>query len=312
MKPIITIALTAVLTISFASCRKSESPLKTQNFCCKPSKDIQHILEEEINAQRKIIKPDWTCALVLNERGEIIAGYDTYNSSTLPHLYKEMVIGSLFMPFSILIATRTNLVDSSSVFPFTNFHIRDVIANNSYIGVKRIVYKALSNSKYCEQWCKDNLGELDVISNLSSNRYGYLSLAGVNVITTPAHITWLYHCLAHGLFPEEWHVESSGVLEGLHDCVWNNELGTASVSKYGGEIVYDRAQSDKVAIIGKTGAMMIDNDPYKHIISFVGIFPEDKPQYTCLVMFGNPKGIYCAGVDCGGTVRRIAEQIMTK
>ena len=103
-----------------------------------------------------------------------------------------------------------------------------------------------------------------------------------------------------------------GVIEGLHDCVWNNDLGTASVLKWMGNIVDYKAQSNKVAIMGKTGSLRLDESGRKHRISFVGIFPENDPQYTCMVMFNAPKNFpfYDAGMDCGSTVRIIAERIM--
>ncbi len=257
MKPIITFALSAVLAFTFASCNKqsSQSPLEQQYVVWSDiDTDIQQIVMEEVNARQDINQAYWACALVLNERGEGIAGYERYDSTTTCyHLTDKQAIGTLFTPFSVLM---------------------------------------------------DSCQEIDCALPVT--------ITDTDVITTPEYVAWLYHCLTHGLFPEEWHVESSGVLESLHDCVWNNERGTASVTRISDIIIYDRAQSDKVAIMGRTGSRMIDNDPHKHVISFVGIFPEDNPQYTCLVMFGNPKGIYCAGVDCGGTVRRIAERIMTK
>lgn len=103
----------------------------------------------------------------------------------------------------------------------------------------------------------------------------------------------------------------------LHDVVWDNNLGTASVRKWKGKIVAHKAQSDLVPIAGKTGtAQMIiprrGYSPRNHRMTFVGYFPEDNPQYTCLCMIENPKNYpaYDAGYDCGGTVRVIAEKTM--
>lgn len=103
----------------------------------------------------------------------------------------------------------------------------------------------------------------------------------------------------------------------LHDVVWDNNLGTASVRKWQGKIVARKAQSDLVPIAGKTGtAQMIiprrGYSPHNHRMTFVGYFPEENPQYTCLCMIENPKNYpaYDAGYDCGGTVRVIAEKTM--
>lgn len=102
----------------------------------------------------------------------------------------------------------------------------------------------------------------------------------------------------------------------LHDVVWDNNLGTASVYKWKGVIAKYKAQSQLVPIAGKTGtAQVIENGRYhsnKHRMSFVGYFPEDKPQYTCICVIHAPRnnGYYDAGMDCGSVVRHIAEKTM--
>lgn len=101
----------------------------------------------------------------------------------------------------------------------------------------------------------------------------------------------------------------------LHDVVWDNKLGTASVRKWGNTIVAYKAQSNLVHIAGKTGTaqMFIPRRGYSgknHRMTFVGYFPEENPQYTCLCMIENPKNypLYDAGFDCGNVVRQIAEK----
>lgn len=96
----------------------------------------------------------------------------------------------------------------------------------------------------------------------------------------------------------------------LHDVVWDNNLGTASVNPWR----QPKAQSKLVPIAGKTGtAQLFRNGRYQtreHRMTFVGYFPEDKPQYTCICMIEHPKnyGLYDAGMDCGKVVRQIAER----
>lgn len=96
----------------------------------------------------------------------------------------------------------------------------------------------------------------------------------------------------------------------LHDVVWDNRLGTASVLPWGSP----KAQSKRVKIAGKTGtAQLFRNGRYQsreHRMTFVGYFPEDKPQYTCLCMVEHPLNYpgYDAGMDCGSVVRQIAEK----
>lgn len=95
----------------------------------------------------------------------------------------------------------------------------------------------------------------------------------------------------------------------LHDVVWDNNLGTASVNPWR----KPKAQSKLVPIAGKTGtAQLFRNGRYQsreHRMTFVGYFPEEKPQYTCICMAEFPKTYgYDAGYDCGGVVRQIAER----
>ena len=103
----------------------------------------------------------------------------------------------------------------------------------------------------------------------------------------------------------------------LHDVVWDNNLGTASVRKWQGHIAAYKAQSELVHIAGKTGTAQLliphrGYSPRNHRMTFVGYFPEENPQYTCICMIENPKNYpaYDAGYDCGGTVRVIAEKTM--
>jgi len=104
------------------------------------------------------------------------------------------------------------------------------------------------------------------------------------------------------------------VKDALHDVVWDNDLGTASVLKWQGRIVLHKAQSDLVHIAGKTGtAQLVRHGHYQknmHRMTFVGYFPEEAPMYTCICMMEYPKnrGAYDAGLDCGTVVRQIAEK----
>ena len=95
----------------------------------------------------------------------------------------------------------------------------------------------------------------------------------------------------------------------LHDVVWDNHLGTASIQPWGSP----KAQSKRAPIAGKTGTAQVNRGGYKkneHRMTFVGYYPENDPQYTCLCMVESPKnrGAYDAGMDCGSVVRQIAEK----
>ena len=96
----------------------------------------------------------------------------------------------------------------------------------------------------------------------------------------------------------------------LHDVVWDNHLGTAAKKTWS-----RKAQSDLVSIAGKTGTaqLFIPGHGYSgkhHRITFVGYFPEENPRYTCICMIEDPQYPYDAGMDCGSTVRVIAEKTM--
>ncbi len=96
----------------------------------------------------------------------------------------------------------------------------------------------------------------------------------------------------------------------LHDVVWDDHLGTAAAKPWS-----RKAQSRWVSIAGKTGTaqLFIPGHGYSgkhHRMTFVGYFPEDNPQYTCICMIEDPQFPYDAGMDCGTAVRLIAEKTM--
>lgn len=102
------------------------------------------------------------------------------------------------------------------------------------------------------------------------------------------------------------------IKECLHAVVWDNDLGTASVNPWG----MRKAQSKLVSIAGKTGTAQIKGSngysSSRHRMSFVGYFPEENPQYSCICVIHGPRnnGYYDAGMDCGSVVRNIAEKTM--
>lgn len=105
------------------------------------------------------------------------------------------------------------------------------------------------------------------------------------------------------------HETLEGIRQCLHDVVWDDKYGTASVTPWRTR----KAKSDLVAIAGKTGTAQIRDKGYsnrRHRMSFVGYFPEDKPAYSCICVIHGPKGAYDSGMDCGGVVRVIAEKTM--
>ena len=199
--------------------------------------------------------------------------------------------------------------------------------------VRKIEKMGLMDSVYCEIPGADKV-RIDVPRDtvtLSKMSYGY------SVELSPMQILMFYNAIANGgkmirpmlvtsiqqngeeikrFKPEV--IESSicssrtltDIRSALHDVVWDDHLGTASKRLWS-----RKAQSNLVHIAGKTGTaqLFIPGHGYsskRHRITFVGYFPEENPQYTCICMIEDPQYPYDAGMDCGSTVRVIAEKTM--
>ena len=199
--------------------------------------------------------------------------------------------------------------------------------------VRRIERMGLMDSVYCEIPGAER-ARIDVPRDtvtLSKMSYGY------SVELSPMQILMFYNAIANngkmmrpmlvtsirqdGEDVKTYHSEtvkssicSKGTLHdiqgALHDVVWDNRLGTAAAKTWS-----RKAQSDLVSIAGKTGTaqLFIPGHGYSakhHRMTFVGYFPEENPRYTCICMIEDPQYPYDAGMDCGSTVRVIAERTM--
>lgn len=215
------------------------------------------------------------------------------------------------------------------------------IITRSYEGsarkfVQRIERMGLCDSLYCEIPGAEK-ARIDVPNDtvtLSKMAYGY------SVELSPMQIMMFYNAIANGgrmvrpMLVTEVRDEGEAVktfrtetvrssicsqsalrdIQGaLHDVVWDDHLGTAAHTL---SWAY-KAQSKLVSIAGKTGTaqLFVRGHGYsstRHRITFVGYFPEENPRYTCICMIEDPRpaGGYDAGLDCGTTVRLIAEKTM--
>lgn len=236
----------------------------------------------------------------------------------------------------------TTLTVHSALAVSSNIALAKLITS-SYDGsarkfVRKLERMSLLDSIYCEIPGADQ-ARIDIPRDtvtLSKMSYGY------SVEMSPMQIVMFYNALANngkmvrpmlvtaiqkdGDIIEEFDTEviessicSKSVINDLKGAlravVWDNNLGTASVLRWDGKIIRKKAQSDLVSIAGKTGTaqIFIPGKGYSnrnHRISFVGYFPEENPQYTCICMIENPQYPYDAGMDCGSTVRIIAEKTM--
>ena len=199
--------------------------------------------------------------------------------------------------------------------------------------VRRIEKMGLMDSVYCEIPGADKV-RIDVPKDtvtLSKMSYGY------SVELSPIQLLMFYNAIANdgrmvrpmlvssiqqnGEIVKSFHpevVKSSicgsrtlrDIQSALHDVVWDDHLGTAAKKQWS-----KKAQSNLVSIAGKTGTaqLFVRGHGYsarRHRITFVGYFPEENPRYTCICMIEDPQYPYDAGMDCGSTVRVIAEKTM--
>ena len=235
-------------------------------------------------------------------------------------------------PMDTLLTVRSALAVSS------NIALAKLITR-SYEGsakkfVRRIEKMGLMDSIYCEIPGAEKV-RIDVPRDtvtLSKMSYGY------SVELSPMQILMFYNAIANNgrmmrpmlvkAIQQDGETERSfrpevvkssicsartirDIQGALHDVVWDSHLGTASVNKWRGR----KAQSDLVSIAGKTGTaqLYVRGHGYSgrhHRITFVGYFPEENPRYTCICMMEDPQYPYDAGMDCGSTVRVIAEKTM--
>lgn len=234
-------------------------------------------------------------------------------------------------PMDTLLTVRSALAVSS------NIALAKLITR-SYEGsakkfVRRIERMGLMDSVYCEIPGADKV-RIDIPRDtvtLSKMSYGY------SVELSPLQILMFYNAIANDgrmmrpmlvtairqngenvrtFRPEvvKSSICSSRTLRdiqgALHDVVWDDHLGTAAAKPWS-----RKAQSRWVSIAGKTGTaqLFIPGHGYSgkhHRMTFVGYFPEDNPQYTCICMIEDPQFPYDAGMDCGTAVRLIAEKTM--
>ena len=256
---------------------------------------------------------------------------DTVSVTRQPWVYMRNSKHTDAHPMDTVLTVRSALAVSS------NIALAKLITR-SYEGsarkfVRKIERMGLLDSLYCEIPGADK-ARIDVPKDtvtLSKMSYGY------SVEMSPMQLLMFYNAIANGgrmmrpmlvtaiqqngenertFRPEV--VKSSicsrstlrDIQGALHDVVWDDHLGTAAKKQWS-----RKAQSNLVSIAGKTGTaqLFVRGHGYSgkhHRITFVGYFPEDKPQYTCICMIEDPQFPYDAGMDCGSTVRVIAEKTM--
>ena len=289
---------------------------------------LQSIVAHHVSSVSKEIQPQWGLGILLDmQSNTICANYST--DTTQDYAYTPMQLGTLMEPFTLLAILNTGKVPLDTIIPEEIVRWRtsktdgsktkkkqavmvalpDLVASSDGYVINNLLHDVYSESVqeleafYTTIGLPDRPDSLESISmSLLHRRCAMLDIAPVKALS-------LYAQLALRQLPCDTAAQRI-ICQGLHDVVWNDELGTASINPWGSP----KAQSNIVPIAGKTGAISIYEDgeynPRRHLISFVGYFPEDDPRYACLVMFNAPSRFpYDAGTNCGGCVRKIAEDI---
>lgn len=256
---------------------------------------------------------------------------DTISVTKQPWVYMGKSKHTDAHPMDTVLDVRSALAVSS------NIALAKLITS-SYEGsarkfVRKIERMGLCDSIYCEIPGAEQ-ARIDIPKDtvtLSKMSYGY------SVEMSPLHLAMFYNAIANngkmmrpmlvtaiqqeGEIVKRFKPETinssicsrstlQDIKGALHDVVWDNHLGTAAKRRWS-----SKAQSSLVSIAGKTGTaqLFIPGKGYSsrnHRMTFVGYFPEDNPEYTCICMIENPQYPYDAGMDCGSTVRVIAEKTM--
>lgn len=143
---------------------------------------------------------------------------------------------------------------------------------------------------------------------------------GYETRCTPLHTLLFFNSIANdGVRPGAGRICSKSTVELIkHSLEGVVEHGTAATQwSTDGRILRQGAKSQMLRIAGKTGtAQIFRNGTYSgngHYVTFVGYFPSDNPQYSCIVTmeatpggnYGRPGGGYMAGP----VVRKLAEII---
>ncbi len=331
MKPsIIHIALGAVILAGMSACTQREHVATEHPVAIADS--LQQIVAEEVQARFCHIEAEWGVGILMDAHsGTVVAMYDT--DSTLVHAQSAWKLGSVVFPLALLAAYSVELQGWDTAvtmcrngFEYAGhvfwdpqprdavYSLPDAIATSSNTAFIQYMLRVFGQQpallpEILAKWGFEFVAQ-DSACDAMTETLAYAM--GYHCAITPVQLAYLYSCVATG---QHLRVPANGldsIRLGLHRAVWDNDLGTASINPWN----MRKAQSEKVQIAGKTGAARIctdgQYDRLHHRLSFVGYFPEDNPQYTCLVILNNPKyyGYYEAGADCGIPVRRIAERVL--
>jgi len=201
---------------------------------------------------------------------------------------------------------------------FGKITYEDALTRSSNIGVVRAMEKAFGDSAYLLKNQLEKMYYGDPFFNdseLKIPNWKFVPL-GYELKISPKQMMLLYNSIANN----GKMVDNGKVLNPLiasSESINAIQAALISVVEKGtGKL----AQSDSVAVAGKTGSVHFwDGSPDSPIseiyycASFCGYFPSDKPKYTCLVMVYNSKDELSYGGRVAAPIfKSIAEKIMRK
>lgn len=218
---------------------------------------------------------------------------------------------------------------------------RRIIENSSNIGTMKIagdlkpelMYKYIRNLGFGMITGLDLPGEssgiLHPLNKFSKTTHYYLSI-GYEIGVTPIQLINAYAAIANGgklytpylmkqiLGPNNTIIRSNSPL------LIRRVLAPETASRMQ-DILYGvveegtgRAASiEGVHIAGKTGTAQLYDpktksyDRTKHLASFVGFFPLEKPRYVLLIMIRQPKGEFYGGLVAAPAFKKMAQRILS-
>ena len=229
----------------------------------------------------------------------------------------------------------------------TSLSVKDCFAHSSNVGMSKLAYKAFGNNpseikQYFHKFHLDERSPIDLMNvpkptmaPLSTEK-GEAGLGnmlwmsfGYAIQVSPLHTLTLYNAVANnGKMMKPYlvnSIQSDGVLlKGFQPTVMDENFCKLSVIKAAQEsmrAVVTEGTAKKAleglpfSVAGKTGTAHVSDGKikYDHGVyqaTFVGYFPADKPQYTCIVLIRTKPH---AASHYGGTVAApVFKEIATK
>ena len=208
---------------------------------------LQSVVQHHVSETTLRLQAEWGMGGLWNmQNASVCAMYCT--DTMVNYAYEPLEMGTIMQPFTILAALSSDNISYNAVD--TALAIQDIIASSNTNATHTLASQAYANNPIkVIEFLQDIEGNIEVdttaiksINDISTIYYGY------HYRITPIHLMSLYANLAKNQLQCDTLAQQL-ICQGLHDVVWNNELGTASVNPWGGR----KAQSDIVSIAGKTG-----------------------------------------------------------